>query len=117
VAETQTQQDQQQTDRVARAQRVTDIAEKYPDAFLACRDFGHSWRPLTASWNADNTITRRLRCVRCSVERHQLLTSEGYIVSGGYSYADGYQIKGVGSLTTDDRAVLRKTNVLRGLER
>jgi hypothetical protein len=99
-----------------RRDRVEDIAQSYPDAYLACRDIGHSWRPLTASWTADGNIHRRLQCVRCHVERAQILDAQGYILSGTYAYADGYQSHGVGGLNRDDRAQLRKANVLRGLQ-
>jgi hypothetical protein len=34
-------------------------------AFLLCRELGHTWRPLTASWSApDEAFTRILRCTR-----------------------------------------------------
>ena len=100
-----------------RHSRVADIAESYPDAYLACRDLGHSWRPLTAGWTAEGNIHRRLQCVRCKVERAQFLDPNGYVLSGSYVYSDGYSIHGLGLLTRDDRAELRRANVMRGINK
>lgn len=98
-----------------RAQHVTDVAQRYSNAFLACRDYGHSWRTLNAAWLAGGGVERRLRCTSCKCERVQILDAQGYIVASHYEYPGGYRIDGVGSLTANDRAVLRRTHVVREL--
>lgn len=62
-----------------------------PAAFLACRDMGHSWRPLTASWEATERQYRRvLRCQRCKADRVQYLNARGHVEATHYDYPDGY---------------------------
>jgi hypothetical protein len=63
-----------------------------PAAFLACRDIGHAWRPLTASFEGEARQYRRvLRCSRCKTDRVQYLNVRGHVESTHYEYPDGYQ--------------------------
>lgn len=63
---------------------------------LHCRELGHSWKPLTASWDRDaRAYDRRLRCTSCRTIRVQLLTEYGHVVSNRYIYPEGYLAKGV----------------------
>lgn len=92
---------------------IADVADKYPDKYLQCRDYGHGWKPNNAVWLEDGFIERVLRCDRCKTERFQILDKNGYIISGYYHYSSGYQIPGAGRLDTNARAVLRHANLLR----
>jgi hypothetical protein len=81
---------------------------------LTCRDFGHAWRPLTARYGDEGTIIRAQRCTRCRTEREQVLSLSGLILSGRYSYPDGYLAPaGIGRLTSSDRGVLRVESISR----
>lgn len=97
----------------ARNAQLTEVAEKYPDAFLACRDLSHSWKPQSAVWLEDGNIERTLVCTRCDTLKRQYLSPDGYILVGYYAYTDGYLLQGVGRLDTDARAGLRKASLRR----
>lgn len=96
-----------------RASQIADIAERYPDNFVECRDIGHSWRTRNASWLQGGGIERVLGCIRCETTRIQILDKEGYVIAGHYDYADGYTIHGVGGLKAPDRAEFRRASVTR----
>lgn len=65
------------------------------DRVLHCRDVGHTWKPLTVSWDREHSCyDRRLRCPSCRTVRIQLLTQSGHPVSNRYVYPDGYLAKG-----------------------
>jgi hypothetical protein len=85
------------------------------DAYLTCRDMGHTWRPFTAQWVPDdNCYTRTLRCGRCQTERHQDIGPDGLVLAGHYSYAEGYTAPaGTGRLDSAGRGQLRLESVLR----
>lgn len=89
-------------------------AQTLPDDFLLCRDIGHTWRPLSARIHDSTTYERTMRCGRCRTERHQLLTTTGTIVSGGYDYQEGYLAPpNTGRLTSGDRDGVRLESILR----
>jgi len=90
--------------------------DAYPDTFIACRDTGHQWQPSTAVRRPDKNIERILVCSRCEGRRTQLLDPRGYLLGSSYTYAKHYLMTGVGRLTTDSRARLRLTNILRSLD-
>lgn len=56
---------------------------------LACRDFGHGWRPHTVH-AIDGGYLRVFRCRSCRTERHQTLNTRGHVMQNRYVYADGY---------------------------
>jgi hypothetical protein len=86
-------------------------------AYLQCRDFGHAWRPFTARWVPDQrSYHTQLRCTRCRTVRTRYISRNGEQVSKGYVYPDGYQLKGVGRITGEDRDHLRLESVLRVLD-
>ena len=95
-----------------REDRFAEMVDKYPDDFLACRDMGHAWKPVTAVRQKNGTISRILSCVRCDTSRSQLLDNAGYVIANNYSYKDGYTLPGTGRLTPAHRAVLRLKNVI-----
>lgn len=58
---------------------------------LHCRELGHNWRPLRASWDdVARAFDRTLRCSNCRSERVQVLDASGHPVSNRYNYAPGY---------------------------
>jgi hypothetical protein len=86
------------------------------DAHLQCRDFSHSWRPLTAAWVPDKRVFEtKLRCARCKTRRVRHIGSAGQLVSSHYEYPEGYVIKGMGRLDGAARDQLRLESVLRVL--
>lgn len=105
--------------RFARADDIAGWREGLPEEFLACRDYGHLWRPRSARYMPEaNGYTRTMACGRCHAERDQDLTASGGIVSGHYSYAEGYVApRGQGRLGGEARDSLRLESVLRLLGR
>jgi hypothetical protein len=93
--------------------RIADAVESMPDTHIECRDFGHSWRPLAATWLDGGNLERVLTCARCSTRRYQILDRQGYVLSGHYAYADHYLIEGIGRMTADDRAAVRLASIQR----
>lgn len=84
--------------------------------YLQCRDFGHSWRPYTARWDArENAYRTELRCSRCKTIRVRWIGPRGQQLDSRYDYSDGYLVKGIGRLTGSDRDALRLESVLRVL--
>ena len=85
------------------------------DAFIQCRDMGHTWRPYTARYDDEmNAYTRVLRCGRCHTRRVQSISLNGAILTGGYVYPDGYQAPpGQGRIDGDGRGALRLESTLR----
>jgi hypothetical protein len=92
-------------------QKLSDIAKRYPDSFLLCRDTGHQWQPTEAMWLQDGGIERVLACSQCEAQRVQTLDRNGYITGGHYVYADGYRFVGLGRIDQATKALLRKTNM------
>lgn len=94
---------------------VSSWAADLPDSYLQCRDFGHTWRPFRASYDAaENGYRRIMRCGRCKAQRSQLLGLDGSIRSGAYDYADGYtKPAGTGVLDQGGRGTLRLESTLR----
>jgi hypothetical protein len=83
--------------------------EDISDVFLACRDFGHAWRPHDVRIDRKyKEIHRVFSCLHnCGTERTQVLSPNGHIVRNFYTYPDGYVILGLGRLSIDDRAQIR----------
>lgn len=101
--------------KFARASEIAGWRQSLPEEFLACRDYGHLWRPRSARYNAEgNHYTRTMACGRCHTERDQDLSASGAILSGHYDYADGYTApRGQGRLGTEARDSLRLESILR----
>jgi hypothetical protein len=83
---------------------------------IQCRDFGHSWRPYRAWWDAsEHCYISQLRCSRCRTVRHRYIGQNGQLIAGHYEYADGYLVKGIGRLTGGDRDHIRLASISRVL--
>lgn len=62
-----------------------------PDAFLKCRDWGHSWTGYVVERLAGTRFKETLVCERCGAMRARVISKTGGILSrSGYRYRDGY---------------------------
>ena len=92
------------------------LIDHMPENHLQCRDFGHSWRPYTATWDAPaRCYVTQLRCSRCRTLRERIIGQNGQQLGSHYLYADGYLVEGMGRLGPADRNHLRLVSVLRVL--
>jgi len=92
---------------------ISDAVEDMPPSFVQCRDFGHSWRPWRTRWlDKDRVYSSELRCTRCHTIRERLISESGAMVSSHYEYADGYQIHGLGHLSSSDRDAVRLASMV-----
>jgi hypothetical protein len=88
-----------------------------PDNYIQCRDFNHSWRPFTASWDSKaRCYETELRCTRCKTIKKRRMDSDGSILRSGYDYTDGYLIKGMGRIIGSERDALRLESIMRVLD-
>jgi hypothetical protein len=75
---------------------IEQFAAGLRDAFIACRELGHVWRPHTVAYDqVSKSYDRVLRCTRCRTERVQVLNRHGHVVANRYRYVEGYQAKHV----------------------
>lgn len=92
------------------------FASRLSDRALHCRELGHTWRPLAASWDAEaRAFDRRLRCSSCRTERRQVLSARGGVLSNRYVYPAGYLATNVEGMT-GARDLFRLEAVLRTLD-
>lgn len=87
------------------AKTIDDIRDEY----LACRDFGHAWRPSDVKIDRKyKEIHRVFSCMHnCGTQRTQVLSPTGHIVRSYYTYPEDYVLPGLGRLSADDRAAVR----------
>ena len=96
---------------------VDRFAARLTDKFLRCRELGHQWRPLVATWDAESrSFARSLRCPSCHTERRQVLNAHGGIVSNGYVYPDGYLAVHVEGMGHGNRDAFRLEAVIRTMD-
>jgi hypothetical protein len=89
-----------------------------PESHIHCRDYGHSWRPFTASYDArERCYVQQLRCTRCRTLRQRLLDTHGQVIKSAYVYADNYLVKGIGRLGAEARGEVRLASVQADLAR
>lgn len=90
---------------------VEKAAELWTDSQVACRTYGHNWRPRTVS-HRPGVYTVVQRCSRCFCGRAQEINEQGYALSGWrMSYQPGYLLHSVGRVGVEGRAVLRIVNL------
>lgn len=95
----------------ATAGDIERAAEEWTDDQVACRTYGHTWRPRTVT-HRPGVYTVVQRCPRCTTVRAQQINESGYPLGGWrMSYDDGYLLHHVGRIGYDGRAVLRITNL------
>jgi hypothetical protein len=97
------------TTQWAQPDAVADTAKEWPEEFLLCRTYGHSWRPFGAEDNADGTIAETLRCSSCrGLKTVDILPTTGVAVTTPrYSHEEGYLTQGMGRIGGDGRGALR----------
>jgi hypothetical protein len=98
---------------------LNDVIEKMNEEFIDCRDYGHKWRSLNASWSRrDNCYTVELMCNSCGTRRTRYIGAHGELLSNSYGYAEGYQMpSGRGRMTGEDRNALRFASLRRIMAR
>lgn len=91
---------------------VEAAAEQWSDNQVACRTYGHNWRPRTVT-HRPGIYTVMQRCSRCSLPRTQQMNESGYLLSGWHIDYRGsdYLLQGMGRVGTHGRAVLRIVNL------
>jgi hypothetical protein len=101
-----------------RAPELSSWAEGLPERFLACRDFGHSWRSYSATFSrAERQYRRELHCSRCRTGKVQWLTITGHVESTHYVYPDGYNRPAAsGAYDASVRDLIRLTHLTNALE-
>jgi hypothetical protein len=96
---------------------VETFAARLTDKALRCRELGHQWRPLVATWEPESrTFHRALRCPSCRSERRQVLNAHGGVVSNTYVYPDGYLATHVEGAVSGRRDVFRLEAVIRTMD-
>lgn len=96
---------------------VQSWASDLDEPHLLCRDLGHLWKPLGATFNLDQrAFERTLRCSRCRTERSQTLSRVGAVLKNNYDYPEGYLVPKLGRLAGDSRNVVRLESVNRSIE-
>lgn len=96
---------------------VDTFAARLTDKALRCRELGHQWRPLVATWEPESrSFHRRLRCPSCTTERVQVLNSRGGVVSNHYVYPRGYLATHVEGMLRGSRDVFRLEAVIRTMD-
>lgn len=74
----------------------TTFAQGLTDRQLHCRELGHTWRPLTATYDKQARVfDRSLRCSSCRTVRNQVLSRKGEVLSNSYVYPKGYLAQNV----------------------
>jgi hypothetical protein len=82
---------------------VETAAEGWTDAVLACRTYGHQWRPLKAQHSpAYRYIRTEHVCRSCRAHRVQEMSERGSVYATWYVYPDGYLLRGSGGRITGD---------------
>ena len=95
---------------------AADFASNLSDRWLACRELGHTWKPLTVQWaTKDRVYDRRLRCSSCRTVRVQVLSKYGHTISNRYIYPEGYMAKGL-QAGTYSRDLFRLEAVVRFID-
>lgn len=88
-----------------------------PAEYLECRDWGHSWRPYSATFNRkERMYVQTLECQRCTTKRDRMLGTRGQNLGASYEYADGYLMPGSGYLSTTDRDGIRLRSIMHVLD-
>lgn len=82
--------------------------------FLSCRDTGHVWN-LYRIKKIRGGFDRGHFCKSCKTNRKQFISNTGQILSTTYDYDTGYQMVGIGRITSDGKAVMRMESLDRTL--
>lgn len=102
--------------KIASRADVKSAAKKLPEGFISCRDIGHTWRQFRVI-RVRGGFNRDLFCPTCKTNRHEFISRTGEKLSTGYTYPEGYQVKGMGRIVGDGRSVIRLESVVRVLDK
>lgn len=91
---------------------VEDAVGDLKDAFLECRDYGHTWK-VASIVRFKGNYDRHTYCPRCKTNRTQIINAYGEILSNTYTYPEDYQLKGMGRLMSEGRMALRREAITR----
>lgn len=72
-----------------------DAVHNLDEAYLECRDLRHPWQ-LMGYFRIGSAVARQLSCPKCHTIRKDVWTAGGERLSSGYTYPEGYQVKGSG---------------------
>jgi hypothetical protein len=92
--------------RWAEPDQVVSATEEWSDKVVACRIYGHGWKPLSVTRDS-NGYTVIQRCASCGNRRLQAMDFRGFAGPWTYIYKEGYLTKDLGRIGSDGRAVLR----------
>lgn len=90
----------------ASRESVEAAAEEWGKGVVACRSYGHQWKPLSVH-RAGSAFIITQRCPSCRAERECEMDSRGYASPWKYRYPEGYLMAGLGRVDTHGRAALR----------
>lgn len=101
-----------ETSQVASADALQEHAATHPAKWNECRERGHAmsltWAGLSDLTEEEGAYLRTLRCSRCGTKKHQVLDSEGVVLSSEYEYPEGYTLpKGTGRVDSGGRGIFR----------
>jgi hypothetical protein len=83
-----------------------------PMEYIECRELRHAWERWHGRRENDGTITRVLRCPRCTTEKHQNLSRTGARLTSHYVYPEGYTNKGHGRIDEDGMNMIRLASLV-----
>lgn len=96
---------------------VAELADHWPAAFLACRNYGHQWAPLRAVINARGWVDVRELCPRCTSERSYEMSPRGRVYGHpSIDYAEGYLASGLGRIQGEAKEAVRAGSIRRLFE-
>jgi hypothetical protein len=67
------------------------VMRDYPNEFVDCRDMGHVWSVSTLTKNG-TVLDRTLVCERCSMERSEVISQYGTILTRHYYRPENYTL-------------------------
>lgn len=94
------------------------FAHDLSDAYLACRDLGHVWRPYRGSFDESSGVfERELRCRSCKTIRRQTVTARGHVLANRYTHSEGYLASNVEQTGDRSRDTFRVEAITRFLNK
>lgn len=90
----------------AEVSNIEAASEKWPDAYVKCRSYGHVWKSMTVTSHGTGFTVYQV-CDRCFNQRSQDMDSRGYATQWHMTYNPDYLLKDLGRVDGDGRAVLR----------
>lgn len=88
---------------------IEEYVSKASSSWLQCRTKGHNMLDHDVKLNESDDYLVTLRCSRCHTKRHEVVNSDGLILSSFYdSHPEGYLLpKGSGRMDAEGRGIIR----------